>query len=144
MASGDENADGAVAAGFAEEAARDGDGPLAWYGDSAYGTGELRAALAAAGHRAVIKPGPLRPAVPGGFTAYRRVIGLPSGARADALAHVQFEVECHLRAQLRHLLKALLEQADEAPVRGRQALPAGRGDLVVEDLLDRPQRFDFE
>ena len=70
MACGDENADGAVAAGFAEEAARDGDGdgPLAWYGDSACGTGELRAALAAAGQRAVIKPGPLRPAVPGGFT----------------------------------------------------------------------------
>jgi hypothetical protein len=37
-------------------------------GDTAYGTGEARAALAAAGHAAVIKPGPLRPAVPGGFT----------------------------------------------------------------------------
>lgn len=37
-------------------------------GDSAYGSGDARAALAAAGHTAVIKPGPLRPAVPGGFT----------------------------------------------------------------------------
>jgi hypothetical protein len=37
-------------------------------GDTAYGTGEARAALAAAGHVAVIKPGPLRPAIPGGFT----------------------------------------------------------------------------
>lgn len=37
-------------------------------GDSAYGTGEARTALADTGHRAVIKPGPLRPAVPGGFT----------------------------------------------------------------------------
>jgi hypothetical protein len=37
-------------------------------GDSAYGTGDARAALAEAGHRAVIKPAPLRPAVPGGFT----------------------------------------------------------------------------
>jgi hypothetical protein len=37
-------------------------------GDSAYGTGEARAALAQAGHVAVIKPGPLRPAVEGGFT----------------------------------------------------------------------------
>ena len=36
--------------------------------DSAYGTGEVLAALAAAGHTAVIKPWPLRPAVPGGFT----------------------------------------------------------------------------
>jgi hypothetical protein len=36
--------------------------------DSAYGTGEARAALAAAGHNALIKPIPLRAAVPGGFT----------------------------------------------------------------------------
>jgi hypothetical protein len=69
MACGEENADAAVAAELVkDEAARDAGGPLAWYGDSAYGTGELRAALAAAGQQAVIKPGPLRPAVPGGFT----------------------------------------------------------------------------
>jgi hypothetical protein len=37
-------------------------------GDSAYGSGEARAALAEAGHMAVIKPGPLRPTVPGGYT----------------------------------------------------------------------------
>jgi IS5 family transposase len=37
-------------------------------GDSAYGSGEARAILDEAGHTAVIKPGPLRPAVPGGFT----------------------------------------------------------------------------
>jgi IS5 family transposase len=36
--------------------------------DSAYGTGDARAALAEAGHVAVIKPVPLRPAVAGGFT----------------------------------------------------------------------------
>jgi len=39
------------------------------YGDSAYGSGEARAAYRDAGHGTVIKPGPLRPAVPGGFTA---------------------------------------------------------------------------
>ncbi len=38
------------------------------YGDSAYGSGEARADYRDAGHDAVIKPGPLRPAVPGGFT----------------------------------------------------------------------------
>lgn len=38
------------------------------YGDSAYGTGEARAAYAAGGHDTVIKPKPLLPAVPGGFT----------------------------------------------------------------------------
>jgi Transposase domain (DUF772)/Transposase DDE domain len=69
MVSGDENADAAVAARMAAGEAGDGEGPATWYGDSAYGTGELRAALAAAGQQAVIKPGPLRPAVPGGFTA---------------------------------------------------------------------------
>jgi hypothetical protein len=39
-----------------------------WYGDSAYGTGDLRDAIGDAGHHAVIKPKPLRPAVAGGFT----------------------------------------------------------------------------
>jgi hypothetical protein len=38
------------------------------YGDSSYGSGEARAAYRKAGHDTVIKPGPLRPAVPGGFT----------------------------------------------------------------------------
>jgi hypothetical protein len=38
------------------------------YGDSAYGSGEARAAYRDAGQGTVIKPGPLRPAVPGGFT----------------------------------------------------------------------------
>jgi hypothetical protein len=47
----------------------DAGGQLTWYGDSAYGTGELRAAIAGAGHQAVIKPWRLLPAVEGGFTA---------------------------------------------------------------------------
>jgi Transposase DDE domain/Transposase domain (DUF772) len=38
------------------------------YGDSAYGSGKARAAYRDGGHDTVIKPGPLRPAVPGGFT----------------------------------------------------------------------------
>ena len=38
------------------------------YGDSAYGTGELREHLAATGHTTVIKPPVLRPAIPGGFS----------------------------------------------------------------------------
>lgn len=41
---------------------------LSWYGDSAYGTGELRGEIERAGHHAVIKPKPVQPAVPGGFT----------------------------------------------------------------------------
>lgn len=40
----------------------------AWYGDSAYGTGDLRGAIDDAGHAAVIKPKPLQAPVAGGFT----------------------------------------------------------------------------
>jgi IS5 family transposase len=64
MAAGDENSDAAVAA----ELIAAGPGPARVYGDAAYGTGELRASLAGAGHDAVIKPRPLARPVPGGFT----------------------------------------------------------------------------
>ncbi|MEW2632872.1 hypothetical protein AB0903_14760 [Streptomyces sp. NPDC048389] len=37
-------------------------------GDSAYGTGDLREQLTAQGHVLVVKPLPLRTAMPGGFT----------------------------------------------------------------------------
>ena len=93
-ASGEENSDPAVAAEFlAAEAGREEPGaagapqppgkhgpdgpacgdhgdrePLAWYGDSAYGTGDLRGAIADAGDQAVIKPKPLQAPVEGGFT----------------------------------------------------------------------------
>src|SRR2546421_2093063 len=45
----------------------DADG-LEVYGDSAYGSGQARAAYRAAGHDTIIKPKPVQPAVPGGFT----------------------------------------------------------------------------
>jgi hypothetical protein len=81
-AAGTENSDPAVAEQFlAAEAGSPGapgaDGPgdgaaagrdLSWYGDSAYGTGDLRGAVCDAGHRAVIKPKPLQAPVEGGFT----------------------------------------------------------------------------
>jgi len=70
-AAGQKNSDPAVAAEFLahETAGHDGGGGrLAWYGDSAYGTGDLRDAVEKAGHRAVIKPKPVQPAIPGGFT----------------------------------------------------------------------------
>jgi hypothetical protein len=99
-AAGTGNSDATVAAEFvAAEApaggagSRGGDrdhdgaaGQLAWYGDSAYGTGDLREAIAAAGHQAVIKPWPLLPAVKGGFTrddftvdATARTVTCPAG-----------------------------------------------------------------
>ncbi len=62
--SGTGNHEAAVAAGLlaGEE------GTLTILGDAAYGTGDLRERLQADGHAAVIKPPPLRPAIPGGFT----------------------------------------------------------------------------
>jgi hypothetical protein len=42
--------------------------PVEVLADSAYGSGEALAEIEAAGHRAVIKPWPLRPTIAGGFT----------------------------------------------------------------------------
>ena len=63
-ATGEDNSDAAVAAELIGGEA----GPAEVYGDSAYGTGDLRAVLGQAGHTAVIKPKPVKPAVDGGFT----------------------------------------------------------------------------
>jgi hypothetical protein len=82
QAAGQDNSDAAVAGEFvaagdgAADSAAAGGRPgsgcggqmLAWYGDTAYGTGELREAIGAAGHQAVIKPKPVQPAVEGGYT----------------------------------------------------------------------------
>jgi hypothetical protein len=67
-AAGEDNSDAAVAAQFvASEAAGTGMG-CRWYGDAAYGTGDLGEAISVAGDAAVIKPWPLQPAVEGGFS----------------------------------------------------------------------------
>jgi hypothetical protein len=68
QAAGQENTDPAVAEEFVAAEAGGAEDPLAWYGDSAYGTGDLREAIGTAGHQAVIKPKPVQPAVEGGFT----------------------------------------------------------------------------
>jgi len=62
--SGTGNHEAAVAASLLDGE----EGELTVLGDAAYGTGELRGHLQASGHAAVIKPPPLRPAIPGGFT----------------------------------------------------------------------------
>ena len=67
-ASGTGGQNGAGPAGTAGSGGGGQDEPPAWYGDSAYGTGDLRGAIADAGHQAVIKPKPLRPPVDGGLT----------------------------------------------------------------------------
>jgi IS5 family transposase len=99
-AAGEENSDAAVA-GSALLAA--GDSPAEVYGDSAYGTGDLRAALDEAGHTAVIKPRPLNPAVEGGFTLddftadeSAGTVTCPSGVirRISARRNVTFGAAC--------------------------------------------------
>jgi hypothetical protein len=65
----DSTADGEIPGGAGEPADGQAAGDnLAWYGDSAYGTGDLRGAIDDAGHAAVIKPMPLQAPVEGGFT----------------------------------------------------------------------------
>jgi hypothetical protein len=67
-ASGVENSDGAVGSRLiTKDPTITGTG-IQILADSAYGSGEMLAALALTGHTPVIKPWPLRPAVDGGFT----------------------------------------------------------------------------
>ena len=68
-AAGPDASEAAVGAGLlAGEPAICEPGGLQVLADSAYGTGAMLAALADAGHEAIIKPWPIRPPVPGGFT----------------------------------------------------------------------------
>jgi hypothetical protein len=110
-----------AAVSTAGSAAPDADGPhgsepaqarLEVYGDSAYGSGEARAAYRDAGHDTVIKPGPLRPAVPGGFTIDDFTIdeqagtvtcpaghAVPMSARTRTVNSGQLCAACPLRAR---------------------------------------------
>ena len=45
------------------------EGPVQVLADSAYGTGAMLAVLEQAGHQPLVKPWPIQPAVPGGFTS---------------------------------------------------------------------------
>jgi hypothetical protein len=75
-AAGEDNSDAAVAAELiGREAAK-----TEIYGDSAYGTGDLRAGLDQAGHTAVIKPKPLAPAAGNGFTLDNFTVDEAAGA----------------------------------------------------------------
>lgn len=58
-------------------------------GDTAYGTGALRRALADAGHTPVIKPWPLQQAVPGGFTAEDFTVDATAGTVTCPAGHTK-------------------------------------------------------
>ena len=120
--------DGAAVAGQAPAAGQDDDRaagphgsdgmerePLAWYGDSAYGTGDLRGAICDAGHTAVIKPKPLQAPVEGGFTVDDFTVDEQAGTVTCPAGHTvtlsrtriaTFGVacrDCPLRAAVHHL-----------------------------------------
>jgi Transposase DDE domain len=85
-ATGSQDSDG----GAADGGAADGDGDadqLAWYGDSAYGTGDLRDAIGKARHQAVIKPKPLNSPVEGGFTVDDFAVGEEQGTVTCPAGH---------------------------------------------------------
>lgn len=60
-----------------------------WYGDSAYGTGDLRGAIDDAGHDAAIKPQPLQAPVPGGFTVDGFTVEEQSGTVSCPAGHTR-------------------------------------------------------
>lgn len=128
-------------------------------GDSAYGTGDARAALADAGHVAVIKPGPLRPAVTGGFTVdeQARTVTCPNGIIRPITASrtVTFGAACHdcpLRGQCTtsktgrtlnlHQHDALLRQArrDWATNPGLREIYRRHRPMVERSTHHRPRR----
>ena len=77
--------------------------PLAWYGDSAYGTGDLRGAIDDAGHAAVIKPKPLQAPVAGGFTIDDFTVDEQAGTvtcPAGNTVTLQPDPDRHLRRRL--------------------------------------------
>lgn len=67
-ASGAENSDAARGVELLAADTSIGDTPIEVLGDSAYGSGQMLAAIRGAGHVPLVKPMPLRSAVPGGFT----------------------------------------------------------------------------
>ena len=97
-AAGEENSDAAAAERFlaTDTAATAGgedsdtaDTTREWYGDSSYGTGDLRAAITAAGHDALIKPKPLPAVVEGGFTIDDFTVDEQTGAVGCPAGHTR-------------------------------------------------------
>ncbi|HYS41678.1 MAG TPA: IS1182 family transposase [Pseudonocardiaceae bacterium] len=68
---------------------RDEGGTREWYGDSAYGTGDLRDAIDAAGQEAVIKPKPLCSPVEGGFTVDDFIVDEEAGTVGCPAGHTR-------------------------------------------------------
>lgn len=102
-AAGPQNSDAARGAELLAADTSIGGQPVEVLGDSAYGSGDMLAAIQAAGHRAIIKPMPINRAVPGGFTVDdfdvdhdERTIMCPAGQvrSIGAKGQVGFGVVC--------------------------------------------------
>lgn len=88
-AAGTENSDPAVAEKFLAADGGGEDGTREWYGDSAYGTGDLRGAIDDAGDEAVIKPKPLQAPVEGGFTVDEFTVDEQAGTVGCPAGHTR-------------------------------------------------------
>jgi hypothetical protein len=178
-ATGTDNSDPAVAERFlagettpntghtgdAHDTADSDENTCEWYGDSAYGTADLRDAIADAGHTAVIKPKPLQAAVEGGFT-HRRLHRRRAGRHGD-LSQRQHPADQHhphsdLRCAVPHLPTAgtvhqVQDRPKDRPARTRcrvapgpprlgqqprpaRALPAASAQRRTDHLPDRQPR----
>jgi transposase len=89
MAAGPQNSDAAVAEAFVANDSAGGSDTRQWYGDSAYGTGDLRGTIQAAGHDAVIKPKPLQAPVKGGFTVDDFTVDEQAAAVSCPAGHIR-------------------------------------------------------
>jgi Transposase domain (DUF772)/Transposase DDE domain len=143
-ATGEENSDAAVAGQMIAREAE----AAEIYGDSAYGTGDLRAALAEGGHTVVIKPKPVKPAVEGGFTLDDFTVDETAGAVTcpagvtrpiSARRNVTFGAACRgcpLRARCttnKHGRALILHQHDAL-------LRAARGNWAAQPALRQNYR----
>jgi hypothetical protein len=104
-------------------------------GDSAYGSGAMLAALAEAGHTAVIKPWPLHAPIPGGFTADDFTVDHTAGTITCPAGHtVPFIAEKRVAR--------FKDRCSGCPLRARcTTSTAGRTVLVAQhDALQRAHR----
>jgi hypothetical protein len=110
-------------------------GPMGVLGDSAYGTGPMLAALAAAGHTAVIKPWPTRSLIPGGFTTADFTVAETAGTVTCPAGHTVRYTPVKRAARFHH-------RCAGCPLRGRcTASPRGRTVALTEhDALQRTHR----
>ena len=128
--------DAAVAVGLVEGE----DEAVEVLADSAYGSGPTRAALAAKGHRSIIKPIPLRPAVPGGLSKADFTIDVETNSVTCPAGHTvtfgrgltaRFGTFCHgcplrarcTRAKGGKVLKVNLYEPELAEARTQAATP---------------------